>query len=63
MLIMLIMETVFFLNGFAVVTAEFLLKHFLWLLVYKSEDIFWDSSELSDQSRFFGPVITSNYDA
>lgn len=46
-------------NGLPLVTAEFLLKHFLLTsLVYKCVDTFWDSSDLSHLSRFFGFFLT-----
>lgn len=41
-------------NGLPVVTAAFMLKHFLLTLVYKCVDTFWNSSDLSHLSRFFG---------
>lgn len=45
-------------GGLPVVTAEFLLRHFLLTLIYKSVDIFWDSSDLSHLSRFFWYFLT-----
>lgn len=41
-------------NGLPVVTVEFLLRHFLLTLVYKSVDIFWDSGNLNNLFKFFG---------